>query len=197
MCSSDLQPPDTHISPAPEREGEGRARPEDVPPLGFLRLAAGGESALPASLPSRPRTPTQTADRAFCGEPPRQRAAHLPARLPDRRSQLRPEAAGSPGCTADTRAPPSGLPAPSAPLRRQQTAPPGQLRRGKRKRLETSRQSGPTGRPKGLCVCPHASEAVSPSLRRALGSSHLRTAPGRHRGCPDAVTARGLCCAAA
>lgn len=115
--------------------------------------------------------------------------------VPERRSQLGREAAGSPGSTANSRAPPSGLPAPSA-------APPadgapGLTSPGKRKRRETQRRRGPARRPRGRWVCPPAGKAASPSLRRARGSSHLRKAPGRHHGSPDAVTARGLCCAAA
>lgn len=180
--------PATLVSPAPEREGEGRARPEHVPPASpasSLRLAAGGESALPAS----------DRDTAFWGQALRRRPSHLPACVPERRSQLGREAAGSPGSTANRRAPPSGLPAPSA-------APPadgapGLTSPGKRKRRETQRRRGPARRPRGRWVCPPAGKAASPSLRRARGSSHLRKAPGRHHGSPDAVTARGLCCAAA
>lgn len=189
--------PDNPISPALEREGEGRARPEDVPPHGFLRLAAGGESALPAcqpaSLPSRPRThhrPRQgflrTAERA-------RRPARLPSRARSSGQRPRRVTGLHRGHRSSTERPPRPLRSAPPPA----DGAPGLTSPGKRKRPETSRQREQTGRPKGRCVCPHAGEAVSPSLRRARGSSHLRTAPGRHRGWPDAVTARGLCCAAA
>lgn len=119
-------PPAAPISPAPERWGEGRACPEDVPLTGFLPRAAGGESALPAS----PRVPTFPAsdtaadrDRAFWGSA-EARAAHLPARLPERRSPLRRRGRG---VTGDARRTPElhRAASPPPPLRRRQTAPPG------------------------------------------------------------------------
>lgn len=98
--------------------GGGEGAPRGCPPLtGFLPLAAGGESALPAGPRPYLPGPRQTQPPTAMGLSAK-RAAHLSARLPERRSQLRRRgrgAAGSPGCTADTRAPPSRLPAPSAP----------------------------------------------------------------------------------
>lgn len=116
--------------------GEGAPRGCPPPPTGFLPLAAGGESALPAGprpyLPGPRQTQPPTAKGLSA-----KRAAHLPARLPERRSQLRRRGrgvAGSPGCTADTRAPPSHLPAPSAPP--PADGAPGLTSPGKRKRRD-------------------------------------------------------------
>lgn len=80
--------PDNPISPALEREGEGRARPRMSP----LTASSGWRLEVRAPfLPASPRPyrpglgHTTDRDRAFW-EPPRQRAAHLPARLPEQGS---------------------------------------------------------------------------------------------------------------
>lgn len=110
-------PPVTPISPAPGGGGRGgRAPMMSPPPTGFLPLAAGGESALPAGprpyLPGPRQTQPPTAKGLSA-----KRAAHLPARLPERRSQLRRRgrgAAGSPGVHGGH---PSSTEPPPRPLR--------------------------------------------------------------------------------
>lgn len=127
------QPQGTHISPAPEREGEGRARPEDVPPHGFLGPAAGGESALPAS--PRPYRPGlgQHHHRPLSGENRRGSAPH-PC-LPASRS----------GARSSGQMPRGHRAAPRTPEQRQAASPPPPLRSATSRRRPRANFAGGRG----------------------------------------------------
>lgn len=93
--------------------GRGGRAPRMSPLTGFLPLAAGGESALPAGPRPYLLGPRQTQPPTAMGLSAK-RAAHLPARLPKRRSQLRRRGRGVTGVHGGH---PSSTESPPRPLR--------------------------------------------------------------------------------
>lgn len=145
--------------------GGGEGAPRGCPPLtGFLPLAAGGESALPAGPRPYLPGPRQTQPPTAMGLSAK-RAAHLPARLPKRRSQLRRRGRGVTGVHGGH---PSSTEPPPRPLR----SAAGRRRpranfAGGRGSDETNRAGGPGGREDRECVRTQAGLPHLPSAEPA------------------------------
>lgn len=144
--------------------GRGGRAPRMSPLTGFLPLVAGGESALPAGPRPYLPGPRQTQPPTAMGLSAK-RAAHLPARLPKRRSQLRRRGRGVTGVHGGH---PSSTEPPPRPLR----SAAGRRRpranfAGGRGSDETNRAGGPGGREDRECVRTQAGLPHLPSAEPA------------------------------